>query len=134
MAAKLIYYGTGEEMRLGDRIAVRSLGSDVVCTVTDIRLGSRTGAEPAVGECAFQTDDGILHAVERVLNKSAVQIGRNIRLVCRSGCELETASEILGHPPEKHPPVSWWDIFTFADFGCGVFTAVGLVAAFVAWL
>lgn len=134
MAANCLYYGTDDEMRLGDRIAIRSMGSETVCFVTDIREGVREETESDGTEYAFQTDDGIVHVVEGVSSESSLQIGKNIRLLCRSGCEIEVAAEFIGGSNEKKTPVSWWDIFSFTDFGCGTFTAIGLVAALAGWL
>lgn len=134
MASGPVYHGTNEEMRLGDRIAIQSMGSETVCSVTEIRATLARGTESAVDQCSFMTDDGIIHVVEYASGSSHPRVGNNIRLLCRSGCEVEAAAEFTGGSDEKKLPVSWWDIFNLADLGCGTFTAIGLIAVLAAWV
>lgn len=133
MTSRLFYFGTGEEMRPGDRIAIRSSGSDEVCTVECIR-GDVTDSGLSNDEWDFQTDDGVLHVVDFGAGQDPGQVGRNIRLVCRAGGEVEAAAEALNYSNEKHPPVSWWDAFSFFDLGCGVVSVLVVIVNLLVWL
>ena len=133
MTSRLFYHGTDEEMQLGDRIAIRSMGSDKVCIVTCIRGVSATDSDPGHEAWAFQTDDGVFHAVEFGTGQPNGQVGRNIRLVCHPGGEIEAAAEALSSSSEKDHSVSWWDVFSVLDLGCGVFVALGLIVNVLVW-
>lgn len=98
---RLIYYGTEDEMQLGDHILVRRwLRADVLATVTYIP--GQSPPEPALTDYQFgyETEDG-KHCCTDFdwldgLYWSVVPKG--IQLVCRSGEDVEAAIKSLETP------------------------------------
>lgn len=129
MTSRLIYYGTNDEMRIGDRIRIQWHDTEKLCVVSEINQDTgRSSSETQ--RWAFQTDDGVLHAVDTV----AGALGKNIQLVCHAGEEFDAFITALGGSTENHAPISWLDGLKFLDFGCSIYVLLGLTGSILLWL
>ena len=83
MTSRLTYYGTNDEMQIGDRVRIRWHASEKLLVVSEIN--QHTGdSSSEIQQSAFRTDDGVLHAVGTVTGV----LGKNIQLVCHAGGEV----------------------------------------------
>jgi|GEM_PF-5908492 len=101
---RLIYYGTEDEMQLGDHILVRRwLRPNVLATVTYIP--GQSPPEPALTDYQFgyETDDGKLCCTDadRSDGQSWSVVPKGIQFVCRSGADVEAAIRSLETPGPK---------------------------------
>ena len=129
MKSRLTYSGTNEIIRVGDRIRIRSYGSDKLCVVSEICQNAGDSLS-AVQQCGFRTEDGVLHSADLETGK----LGKHIQLICHAGEEVETVVTALGGSTDKHPPLSWLDAFRFLDFGYSVYLLLGLIVSLIMWL
>jgi hypothetical protein len=89
---RLLYYGTEDEMQLGDRIRLRRvLGADELATVTNIPGQSHPDPNILDNQFGFETEDGnrCITDHEPVTGQLWSVVPKDIHLVRRSDADAE---------------------------------------------